>query len=116
MLDPSSGSSSAIPLPPDSEDFGLCEYFLHLSLRSSRAYVRKAWSLAGASSITASTASAAMRTRFEERSKGLLVLPTWVLCNGLEESINSVSSVCERGFKVDGSGMVVQVERIFYKD
>jgi len=89
----------AIPLDQDSDDFGFAEYFLQVSCRTSRAKVEKLWGLSQGPEAS---------QRFQERSQGLLVIPAFVSVQQLDH-LNSVQGVCERGFKIDASGMLITV-------
>ncbi len=92
-------SSLTVPLNEDSEDWSYIEYFLKASTRSGRIKIRKLWGLSQGPEIA---------ERFDERSRGRLVLPTFIHLNQLDD-VNTVQSVCERGFKLDANGMVISV-------
>ena len=91
-------TTMSVPLTEQTEEFGLVEYFLQLSCRTSLVKVRSLWELH----------LPTVRQHFEQKTTGSLVLPSWLPISQLDH-MNGVQEVCQRGFKIDEAGLLVQV-------
>ena len=75
-------SSVSIPLSENTVEYGMIEYFLQLSCRTSLVKVRTIWSLH----------MPTVENAFSQRSKGLLAMPTWIPVSQLD-NMNNVQDV-----------------------
>ncbi|KAF8821927.1 zinc finger protein [Cardiosporidium cionae] len=83
---------------PNSDEWKLLEYMLHVHVRTSRVKLKQAWQVAPPHLIT----------NFQKRCGGILVLHSFVDTFNLDEK-NSIQDICRRGFKIEKCGMKFSV-------